>query len=89
MRIPVSIQTCYNKADKKALEDSGAMNNFIHPQFTKQMGIGMKKLKQPRKIWNIDNMENVAGKITHYISLNVTTHGNTRKMISLILINNR
>src|SRR6202012_2509626 len=48
------------------------------------MGISMKRLNQPRKIWNIDNMENVTGKITHFISLNVTTHGNTREMTFLV-----
>jgi hypothetical protein len=35
MRIPVSIRTRYFMADKKALVDSGATDNFMHPNFTK------------------------------------------------------
>ena len=84
MRIPVSIQTCYNKADIKALVDSGATNNFINPQFAKRMGIRMLLLKAPQKIWNIGNMENVAGKITHSSFLNITTHGQTHGMTFLV-----
>ena len=60
-------------ANIKAPVDFGATNNFINPHFAKKMGIGMKKLLQPRGIWNIDNMENKLGKITHSIMLSVTT----------------
>jgi hypothetical protein len=35
MRIPVSIHTSYFMADKQALVDSRATNNFIHPNFAK------------------------------------------------------
>src|ERR1700744_1220693 len=75
---------CYNKADVKALVDSGATNNFINPRFAKRMGIGMTPLPTPQKIWNIDNTENVAGKITHSSFLNVTTHGQTCGMTFLV-----
>src|SRR5258708_17603986 len=54
MRIPVSIHTNYSMADKKALVDSGATNNFMHPHFAERMGIGTCKLPNPRKIENID-----------------------------------
>ena len=40
MRVPVSIRASYNMADIKALVDSGATDNFIHPNFVKRMGIG-------------------------------------------------
>src|ERR1700744_3136603 len=48
------------------------------------MGIGITPLNAPRKIWNIDNMENVAGKITHYSFLDVTTHRKTHSMTFLV-----
>jgi hypothetical protein len=35
MHIPVSIRTRYFMADKKALVDSGATDNFMHPNFAK------------------------------------------------------
>jgi hypothetical protein len=31
-------------ADKQALVDSGATDNFMHPNFAKRMGLGMKTL---------------------------------------------
>ena len=75
MRIPVSIRTSYFTADKNALVDSGATDNFIHPNFVSRMGINPKKLKKPRKIWNADSTENKEGMITHYLDLEVETKG--------------
>jgi hypothetical protein len=49
MRIPVSICTSYFMADKRALVDSGATDNFMHPNFATKMGLGMKELPMPRK----------------------------------------
>jgi hypothetical protein len=51
-------------ADKRVLVDSGATDNFMHPNFTTKMGLGMKELPTPRKIFNIDNTTNKSGKIT-------------------------
>jgi hypothetical protein len=39
MRIPVSIRVSYNMANIKALVDSGATDNFIHPNFVKRMSV--------------------------------------------------
>ena len=75
MQIPVSIHTSYFTADKNALVDSGATNNFIHPNFVARMGIRPKVLERPRKIWNADSTENKEGMITHYLDLKVETKG--------------
>ena len=75
MRIPVSVCMSYKTANIKGLVDSGATDNFIHPTFMQRMGLGTRSLKQPRKIWNMDNSENKAGCITHYVTLNVQTKG--------------
>jgi predicted aspartyl protease len=56
MRVPVSIRTSYFMADKKALVDSGATDNFMHPAFAKRMGLGLQELPNPKKIFNIDNV---------------------------------
>ena len=49
MRVPVSIRTSCFMADKQALVDSGATNNFMSPAFARKMGLGMKKLDNPTK----------------------------------------
>jgi hypothetical protein len=58
-------------ADKRALVDSGATDNFMNATFAAQMGLGLKELPTPKKIFNIDNTTNKSGKITHYLDLDV------------------
>src|SRR5258708_8123138 len=84
MRIPVSIRTSYTMADNKALVDSRATNNFMHPQFAAQMGIGTKELPNPCKIWNIDVPMNKGGYLTHYVDLDVQTKGIHKEMRFLL-----
>jgi hypothetical protein len=84
MRVPVSICTSYFMADKKALVDSGATDNFMHPVFAKRMGLGLQKLPNPKKIYNIDNTSNRSGMITHYLDLNVRTRGIHKEMRFLV-----
>jgi hypothetical protein len=71
-------------ADIKALVDSGATDNFIHPNFIKRMGLGQRELDKPKNIYNIDDTTNKLGQITHYLSLAVTTAGKTQEMRFLI-----
>jgi hypothetical protein len=84
MRVPVSIRTSYFMADKKALVDSGATDNFMHPAFAKRMGLGLQKLPTPKKIFNIDNTSNKSGMITHFLDLNVQTDGTNKEMRFLV-----
>jgi hypothetical protein len=84
MRVPVSIRTSYFMADKKALVDSGATDNFMHPAFAKRMGLGLQELPNPKKIFNIDNTSNKSGMITHFLDLNVQTNGINKEMRFLV-----
>ena len=84
MRVPVSIRTRYFMAEKKALVDSGATDNFIHPAFAKRLGLSMTPLEKPKKIYNIDNTSNKSGSITHSLELKVTTKGVDRIMRFLV-----
>jgi hypothetical protein len=84
MRIPVSVRASYNMADIKALVDSRATDNFIHPNFVKRMGLRQRELDKPKNIYNIDNPTNKAGQITHYLSLAITMTGRTQEMRFLI-----
>jgi hypothetical protein len=84
MRVPVLIRTSYFMADKKALVDSGATDNFMHPAFAKRMGLGLQKLQTPKKIFNIDNTTNKSGMITHYLDLDVCTNKIHKQMRFLV-----
>ncbi len=86
MHIPVSIRTSNTMADIKALVDSGATDCFMSEQFIRRMKLGKRPLQKPRKIWNIDNTANQAGKITHYITLDIQTRG-IRKTIQFLVTN--
>ena len=84
MRVPVSIRTRYFMANKKALVDSGATDNFIHPTFAKRLGLTMTPLETPKRIYNIDNTSNKSGSITHSLELKVTTKGIEKVMRFLV-----
>ena len=84
MQIPVSTRTSYFTADKRALVDSGATDNFINPNFVARLGLKPAELDCPCKIWNVDNTENKAGMITHYLDLDVETKGIHKEMHFLI-----
>jgi hypothetical protein len=84
MHVPVLIRTSYFMADKKALVDSGATDNFMHPVFAKRMGLGLQELPNPKKIFNINNTTNKSGMITHYLDLDVCTNGIHKEMQFLV-----
>jgi len=86
MHIPVSIRTSNAMANIKALVDSGATDCFMSERFIRQMKLGKRPLQRPRKIWNIDNTANQAGKITHYITLDIQT-GGIRMTIQFLVTN--
>jgi hypothetical protein len=84
MHVPVTIRTSYFMANKKALVDSGATDNFMHPAFAKRMGLGLQELPNPKKIFNINNTTNKSGMITYYLDLDVCTNGTHKEMRFLV-----
>ena len=80
MKIPVSFWTAYARADKQILVDSGATDNFMHPQLVRRLALGTQKLERSRKIWNIDGTNNKAGRITKYMDISVHTGKKQAKM---------
>jgi len=73
-------------ADIKALVDSGATDCFMSEKFIRRMKLGKRPLQKPRKIWNINNTANQAGRIMHYITLDIQTRG-IRKTIQFLVTN--
>ena len=51
--------------------DSGTIKDFINHSMIKRLGIGMRKLNIPRRIFNIDEMENIAERLTHCCTLRI------------------
>jgi hypothetical protein len=49
------------------------------------MGLGMRELPNPKKIFNIDNTTNKSGMITHYLDLNMVIKGIHKEMCILIM----
>jgi hypothetical protein len=84
MKIPVSFQTLYTRANKQILVDSGAMDNFIDPRLIKRLGLRSLCLERPRKIWNINGTNNKAGMISDYVDLNVQSGNKSTKMQFLV-----
>ena len=84
MRVPVSIRMRYFMADKQALVDSGATDNFIHTRFARRLGLKTMPLEKPKQIYNIDNTSNKAGSITHSLELKVTTKKQDKVMRFLV-----
>jgi hypothetical protein len=58
------ITTMIHKTEK-TLVDSGATKNFINPKVIERLQFPIRKLEQPRIIYNIDSTPNKAGSITH------------------------
>jgi hypothetical protein len=71
LNMNVSFRTSQSKADKSALIDSGATDNFIDEEMWKRLGIGRKELSRLVTVHNIDGTENKQGKITHYCWLRI------------------
>jgi hypothetical protein len=84
MKIPVSFQTSYARANKQILVDSRATDNFIDPRLIKRLGLRSLRLEQPRKIWNIDGTNNRAGMISDYLDLNIQSGNKNTKMRFLV-----
>ena len=72
MTLKVFLHSRDQRAETSALLDSGATENFIHPNYARRKGLPVKLLPNPRKIVNVDGTFNAAGEITHYIDLEMT-----------------
>ena len=72
MTLKVFLHSRDQRAETNALLDSGATENFIHPNYARQKKLPVKLLPHPRKIVNVDGTSNAAGEIKHYVDLDMT-----------------
>ena len=72
MTLKVFLHSRDRRAETSALLDSGATENFIHPNYARRKRLPVKLLPNPRKIVNVDGTFNAVGEITHYTDLEMT-----------------
>jgi len=56
-----------------SLLDSGATKNFLNLDYAKWLKLPIKQLPFPRKLFNVDGMENKAGQLQFYTDLAIRT----------------
>ena len=69
MTLKVFLHSWDQRAETNALLDSGATENFIHPDYTRNKKLPVKVLPHPRKIVSVDRTPNAAGEIRYYLDL--------------------
>jgi hypothetical protein len=57
--------------------DSGATENFMNLTYAKWLRLPLKRMSQPRKLFNVDGTENKAGELLYYTDLDVRTGSTT------------
>ena len=73
MTIRFTVHSIVKRADAIALVDSGATENFMNLTYAKWLRLPVKRMAQPRKLFNVDGTENKAGKLQFYTDLRVKT----------------
>ena len=71
MTVCFFIHSVAKRAEATALLDLGATENFMNLSYTKWLKLPIKELTQPRKLFNIDNTENISEELKHYTNLQV------------------
>jgi hypothetical protein len=69
INVPICFESSCGKAEKKALINSGATENFIDWQLAKALKVQTTLLLHPQKVYNMDGMENKAGVIEKHVML--------------------
>jgi hypothetical protein len=75
MTVQCYIHSIAKRAEITALVDSGATENFMNLTYAKWLRLPIKKLPNPRKLFNVDGTENKAGELLFYTDLQVRSGG--------------
>jgi hypothetical protein len=71
MTICIYLNSLFKRAKTSALLDSGTTENFINPNYARELKLPIEELVEPCKVFNVDGTQNRHGKITHYTDLEV------------------
>src|SRR5258708_31810746 len=77
MTVQFFIHSITKRAKVVALLDSGVTKNFMNLSYAKWLKLPIKQLPNPRKLFNIDGIENQSGYLRYYTILNVRTGSTT------------
>jgi hypothetical protein len=80
MTIRIYLNSLFKRAETSALLDSGATENFINPDYTRELKLPVEELVEPRKVFNVDRTQNRHRQITHHTDLEVRTGDQMRTM---------
>ncbi len=80
MTVCIFIHSNSKRAETTSLLDSGATKNFLNLNYTKWLRLPIKRLPFPRKLFNVDGMENKAGQLQFYTDLAIRTGPTTTNM---------
>ncbi len=80
MTVCVFIHSNSKRAETTSLLNSGATENFLNLNYTKWLKLPIKRLPFPRKLFNVNGMENKAGQLQFYTDLAIRTGTTITKM---------
>src|SRR5487761_659493 len=86
MKIRFFIHSKNKRAESIALIDSGATENFMSLEYAKYLHLPIKRLKQSRKLFNVDGTQNKSGDLQYFVDLDVQT-GTQRTKLRFFLTN--
>src|SRR5487761_1770368 len=73
MNVGFFIHSKSKQTEALALRDSGATENFLNLNYAKYLHLPIKRLAQPRKLFNVDRTPNKGGDLQFYTNLQVQT----------------
>ena len=73
MTLRFFIHSKSKRAEAIALIDSGATKNFMNLGYTKYLQLLIKRLEEPRNLFNVNGMTNKSGSLQFYTDLQVQT----------------
>jgi hypothetical protein len=86
MTIRTFLHTRSKRAEAIALLDSGAMENFMNLDYAKYLQVPIQRLKEPRKLFNVDGTPNKSGELLYFTDLQTQT-GTQRHTLRFFLSN--
>jgi hypothetical protein len=71
MTVRTFIHLKSKRAEAVALLDLGATENFMNLQYAKYLQLPIRRLKEPRRLYNVDGTPNHSGELQYFTDLQV------------------